>query len=68
MVWPPAQAKLHNVTLAMKYSHSVDLALSEKAEHPCSRLLYQECKIRCYIYTADFDNKVFINHTTSLTT
>jgi len=63
MVWALAQAKLHNVTLAMKYSHSLTLALAEKVRHLCSKLLYQECKIRCYIYTAEFDNKVFINHT-----
>jgi len=62
MVWPLAQAKFHNVTLAMEYSLSVALALAEKAGHLCSRLLYQECKIRCYIYAAKFNNKVFINH------
>jgi len=62
MVWALAQAKFHNVTLAMKYSHSLTLALAEKAEHLCSRLLYQECKTRCFIYTAEFNNKVFINH------
>jgi len=62
MMWPPAQNKFHSVTLAMKYSHSVALALAEKAGYPCSKPLYQECKIRCFIYTAKFDNKVFINH------
>jgi len=28
-VWPLAQTKFHNVTLAMKYSHSVALALKK---------------------------------------